>query len=179
MARDHNIKFGTHGTIGLFPVGSKCPSTVEALEKNLGQEVEGPLGHRFRLVRLNIAAGLTAANAECRAFKYSADDGTFDVELCTETGRACGFSVEDQVALDDNDYFWLHVDGPKIKGFLGDDAGNPAAGDYVEVDDDADKGKLKTTTTTYDAKLTMGVCLEAASTDGDLFYFRPIRKLNG
>lgn len=139
---------GIKGTIATFPLGERLPSTAlsyDEISKQIGQEVDGPKGTKFRLVRLNIAAGLSAANAVKRCFKYSAGAAsTYDVELSGGAGaegdKCCGVSRDDQVALSDNDLFWIQFDG-RMTLFKGDGT-DVADGDPVSVDDDADKGKV-------------------------------------
>lgn len=185
---DWTQKFGI-GTPLPFPLGEKRASAdFEALDKLVGTEYTGQDGFKARLVRLNIAAGLTQANAECRSFCYSLVTDlaapVHDVQLALlgssiSLKRVCGQSVPGQVALSDNDLFLILFDGPELPGTLGDDTGDIAIGEYVGIDDDADTGKLKTHDTTFDAEYSLGVSLDVATADGDQFRFRPIRPLRG
>lgn len=184
---------GTRGDKLPFPIGEKRSSELSAqLDPLCGMEVFGQNGDVFRLVRLNIAAGLTAtadtAGAQSAAFAYSAlatdATRTFDVQKALRGGtkplnKVCGFGRPDQVALDDNDYFWLHVDGPMIEGILGDDVTALAIGDFLDLDDDADTGKLYSGGTTFSAEFTVGTCL-TTDPGADLpVQFIPCKKFRG
>lgn len=180
MAADDHKRAGAHGTLGMLKLGKKAASAdFAALDNLVGSEIEGPNGSRFRLVRLNKAAGLTAANAQKKVFKYSSASDTFDVEpVAATTDRPCGVGLSDQVALSDNDLFWVQVEG-RCEVTLGDDTGDPAAGDYIDPDNDTDLGNIKTVTTTFTAGVTIGRCLEAASADGDTPMIQILHKLVG
>lgn len=179
---------GSKGDRPPFPIGEKRSlEEMPYLDALVGMEITGRNGDVFRLVRLNIAAGLAAAAAQCMAFAYTAlatsAARTFDVELAVRGGtkpinRAVGFGRPDQVLLVDNDFFWLHVDGPKITMLLGDDVTALAIGDYVDLDDDADKGKVYSGGTTFTPEFHLGTCLTTdpgADTRIDVIPYRKFR----
>lgn len=184
---------GTRGDMAPFPIGEKRSSELsEQLDPLCGMEIHGLNGDVFRLVRLNIAAGLTATagtgGARCGAFAYSLEaeevTKTFDVQMAVRGGakpinRVCGYGRPDQVALADNDYFWLHVDGPVIAGYLGDADVNVAVGDYIDLDDDADTGKVYGGGTTFSAEFTQGVSRSTEAGTDAIVLFTPIRKFQG
>lgn len=104
----------TKYTAASFPIGQKQAenSDFTGQSAQLGTTVTGPAGEKYRLVRLNNASGLTAANAAKKCFEYTSNNTTYDVNVCADaTDIVCGVAVADQVALDDNDHFWLQVDG--------------------------------------------------------------------
>lgn len=171
----------TKETVGTFPLGKKVSSDHAASYDNqLGEVVLGPKNSKFRLVRLNFAAGLSAADAKRKAFRQSTTGQTWDVEPVNgQTDRVCGVSATNQEALVDNDYFWLQIAGDEVEVVLGDD-GNPiAVGDYVGPDNDADRGKVRTTTVTWTAGVTLGVAITAAAADGNVAIVRTMLDLNG
>jgi hypothetical protein len=180
---------GSLGTLATIPLGGKASSAQsEAFDKQCGTEVEDGMGNVFRLVRLNAASGLATSAVQYMSFGYSAlaDDATrtFDVEPNKSTStkpldKVAGFGLPNQVALDDNDYFWLHVDGPVIQGYLGDDGTDLAIGDFVNLDDDADLGKLKSGADTFDAEYTVGVSLTTEAGTDAVVRFVPRQKFRG
>lgn len=190
MAR---IAIGIHGEMGPFHVGEKVAGDApeaDSIAELLGREYHDSDGNVYRLVRLDVAAGLAGSGvgagvAPYRAFGYDETfdaDNPFDVQLALLGGapkRVCGFGVPTQVALNDNDFFFIQVDGPYIDGFFGDDGTDAALNEYLQIDDDADRGKLKTTDTTFDAEYTLGVALEAETGTDAVIRFRPIQKLMG
>lgn len=162
---------GIHGSLAMVPLGGKVGpesgSELEAaLNKLLGSEIEGPEGTRFRLVRLNSSALAGTSNADTQAdppgrrtMKYSTAQA-WDVEPTTAaTDRPCGITVTNQVTLADNDFLWVQIEG-MAEAYQGDDATNTTAGDFVGPDDDADKGKVISTTTTFTYGVTVGRALE-------------------
>lgn len=188
ISHDIGQLFGVHDGMPLKLGEKRAAADFPALDKCVGMEVQGKDGYKARLVRLNIAAGLTQAEAECKAFCYSlvVDQAApvNDVQLALLGGaislkRVCGVTVPGQKALVDNDLFWLVFDGPVLWGTLGDDAADIAIGEYVAIDDDADTGKLKSLDTTFTAEYTIGVSLDVAAADGDQFRFRPHHPLRG
>ena len=173
-----------------FPIGEKrAAADFPEIDKLAGMVVRGRQGFKARLVRLNIAAGLTAALAECRAFAYTlqttgTSPETCDVELAllggaTPNKRVIGHSAPEQIVLVDNDLFWVVFGGPYVWGTLGDDAGTIAVGEYVGIDDDADKGKLKTHDTTFDPEYSIGIAIDAAAANDVQFRFKPLYDLVG
>lgn len=184
---------GTRGDKLPFPIGEKRSiEEMPYLAALAGMEVKGQNGDEFRLVRLNVAAGLTAAagtgGAQCSAFAYSAKASDaavdFDVEPAVRGGaipinRVCGFGRADQVALADNDFFWLHVDGPEMEGYLGEVTTDVAVGEYLDLDDDADLGKLYGTDTTFSPEFTVGTSLETQTGNDAKIRFRPCKKFRG
>lgn len=190
MAR---IDIGIEGGFGAFHPGSKIAgdaAEADSLVELLGTEQMDDAGNTYRLVRLDVAAGLAGSGAGAgvapyRAFGYDETfdaANPFDVQLALLGGapkRVCGFGVPTQVALNDNDFFWIQVDGPYIDGFLGDDGGDVALNEYVQIDDDADRGKLKTSDTVFDAEYSIGASLEVETGTDAVLRFRPIQKLQG
>lgn len=170
-------KAGTHGTIGALPIGGKVSSDhADDMDAILGTEIEGPKGTRFRLVRLNKAAGIAAPGR--RTFVYTSETG-YDVDMsATANARICGVATKDQVALVDNDYFWLQVDGV-VELIRGDDGTNIAAGDHVANDDDADEGKVKTVTTNVALGTAQIRALEAENSVDGTFLAQILVKLVG
>ncbi len=185
----YTAKGGTKGAIGALALGKKVSSDQSAaFDPMCGLEIEDDRGNVFRLVRLNVAAGLATGAVQYMAFGYTAlaDDATrnFDVEPCKSTStkpldKVAGFGLPNQVALVDNDYFWLHVDGPVIQGYMGDDGTDLAIGDFVNLDDDADLGKLKTGADTFDAEYTVGVSLTTETGTDAVIRFVPRQKFRG
>lgn len=183
--------FGAHD-VPAFPVGEKrAAADYPELDKLVGTEVMGRNGYVARLVRLDIAAGLADSNQatspRCRAFAYSigttASPPTYDVLLALRGGTlpqnyVCGFSPPDQVALVDNDLFWLIVDGPEMWGVNGDSDVNIAIGDIVALDDDADRGNLYGLVVTA-TEFAVGVSLDTLTGTDNEFRFRPCRKFTG
>lgn len=181
--------FGTNGTRAPFPLGESRTSTYSAsLDPLLGMVVEGPKGRRFRLVRLNLSGGLTAANIEGRLFRPTTNGPTaaeqFDVIQAVSggtaiQGRPIGAAIEDQDAVEDNGYFWLQFDGDHMAFWLGDDGTDLAAGEFIALDDDADLGAVKTTDATFGAETTLAVSLSTNTGTDAIVYGRPIKPLNG
>lgn len=176
------INAGIHGSLASCPVGGRIPAAhVQASQ--LGIEIEGRINGaaaKFRLVRTDGA--LTAANAECRTFSYTNVAGDYSddydvvlapASLTTTTMIVCGVSVQDQEALEDNDAFWLQVEG--IVHLTNGDSGTPSAGDLIGPANDADKGKVIDVNTTRTEALFRA--LEAAAADGTQFKAQIIRKL--
>jgi hypothetical protein len=180
---------GTLGTRPVFPIGESRTSTyANALDPLLGSVVEGPKGRKFRLVRLNVSGGLTAANIEGRLFRPTTNGPTaaeqFDVIQAVAAGtaiqgRPIGAALEDQDAVEDNGYFWLQFDGDHMAFWLGDDGTDVAAGEFLALDDDADLGAVKTTDSTFAAETTLAVALSTNTGTDAIIYGRPIKPLNG
>lgn len=187
--------FGTLGSLVSFEVGGKIASddpAYAAYEKQLGTEVVGKDGHVIRMVRLDVAAGLSggsaaagASQACARVFTYTAQltgVHAYEVKLAQRTGtkpanRPVGVALTDQVALSDNDIFWLHVDGPLMEVWLGDDGTDVAIGDYVALDDDADLGCVYGLSTTYTVEFILGVSLTTEAGTDATIKIRPLHKL--
>jgi hypothetical protein len=182
-----NHKPGTLGTLSGLVVGKKVASAdFPDYAKWLGTEIVGPRGEKYRLVQLNVAAGVAVPQYLAFANSTPTTDLTrnFDVELAVRggakpTNRVCGYAIEGQVALVDNDIFWLQFDGPEIAGYIGDDNTDVAVGDYLNLDDDADKGKLYGVGTTFSAEFTQGVALDANTGVDQLVRFIPIKPFRG
>jgi hypothetical protein len=158
------------------------------MDPQCGTEIEDDRGNVWRLVRLNVSGGLTAANAQYMAFGYTieTEDVTrsFDVAKCASDStkpldKVAGFGVPNQVALDDNDYFWLHVYGPVMQGYMGDDGTDLAIGDFVNLDDDADLGKLKSGADTLNTEYTVGTSRTTETGTDAVIQFIPCKKFNG
>lgn len=185
----YTTKGGTKGAIATIPLGSKASSAqASAMDPQCGTEIEDDRGNVFRLVRLNSASGLTAANVQYMAFGYTieTEDVTrsFDVAKCAADStkpldKIAGFGLPNQVALDDNDYFWLHVDGPVIQGYMGDDGTDLAIGDFVNLDDDVDLGKLKSGGDTFNDEYTVGVSRTTEAGTDAVIQFIPRQKFRG
>lgn len=185
----YTTKGGTKGAIATIPLGGKASSAQSAaMDPQCGTEIEDDRGNVFRLVRLNVSGGLATGAVQYMAFGYSAQaedtTRTFDVEPNKSTStkpldKVAGFGVPNQVALDDNDYFWLHVAGPVMQGYLGDDGTDLAIGDFVNLDDDADLGKLKSGGDTFDAEYTVGVSLTTEAGTDAVVRFIPRQKFVG
>lgn len=181
--------FGTHGTIAPFPLGESRTSTYSGqLDPLLGMVIEGPYGRKFRLVRLNLSGGLTAANIEGRCFRPTTNGPTrseqFDVIQTDSAGaaiakRAIGAAVEDQDAVEDNGYFWLQFDGDHMAFWLGDDGTDVAPGEFLALDDDAELGAVKTADSTFGAETSIAVALSTNTGVDALIYGRPLKPLNG
>lgn len=187
--------FGIEGGLVSFPIGEKVGSSeggYAALEKQLGQEVRGRNGHVARLVRLDPAAGLSggapaagASQAGGRVFTYtlqSDDTHAYDVKLAQRTGtipanRPVGVALTDQEALSDNDIFWLHVDGPVMEVWSGDDGTDFVIGQYVSLDDDADLGCVYCVGTTFPTEFAIGISLTTETGTDALVKIRPFHKL--
>lgn len=180
---------GTLGTRPPFPIGETVSSDFAAsYDPKLGMVIEGPNNRKFRLVRLNLSGGLTAAQIEGRCFRPTTNGPTaaeqFDVIQTLEGGaaielRTIGAAIEDQVAVADNGYFWLQFDGDKMAFYLGDDGTNADPGDFLALDNDAEKGAVKSTDATFAAETSIAVCLSTESGTDALIYGRPLRPLNG
>lgn len=180
---------GTLGGIASFPLGKKVSSTfASSLDRQCGTEVVDDKGNVFRLVRLNAAAGLAVGAVRYMAFGYTAEatdaDPTYDVAPCASDStkpldKVAGFGLPNQVALVDNDYFWLHVDGPVIQGYMGDDGTDLAIGDFVNLDNDADLGKLASGGDTFNAEYTVGVSRSTQAGTDAVIQFRPCKKFRG
>lgn len=175
---------GTHGTLAPFPIGQKVSGDdFPAYTQMLGMEIEAEDGKKYRLVRLNNASGVTAP--EYLAFGFTvawSSDNPYDVTTALYGGtpnRVCGFGVPDQAALEDNDIFWIQFDGPYIEVFLGDDGTDVAQGAYLRLDDDADRGKVRTVDTTFDAEFTLGVSLDTNTGTDAVLKMRPLHPLRG
>lgn len=183
--------FGVHDAPP-FPVGEKrAAADFPDIDRLVGMEIRGKRGYVARLVRLDIAAGLgdttEPTNPACRAFAYSIGTTdlfpTFDVLLALRGATipqnyVCGFSPPDQVALADNDLFWLIVDGPEIWGKLGDADVNVAIVDIVALDDDADRGNLYGLVVTA-TEFALGTSLDTRTGTDEEFRFRPAKKFTG
>ena len=180
---------GTKGSRPVFPIGESRTSTFAAsLDPLLGSTVEGPNGRLFRLVRLNLSGGLTAANIEGRAFRPTTNGPTaaeqYDVIQTLEGGaaialRTIGCAVEDQDAVEDNGYFWLQYFGDYMAFWLGDDGTDVAPGEFLALDNDAETGAVKTTDSTFAAETSIAVALSTNTGTDGLIYGRPLRPLNG
>lgn len=184
---------GTRGDRLPFPIGEKRSSELSAqLDPLLGMEVFGQEGNVYRLVRLNLAAGLSggapaagASQACGRIFTYTLTATgvhAYDVKLAQRTGtvpanRPVGVGVQNQAALDDNDYFWIHVDGPYFDLWAGDDGTNFVIGDYVALDDDADLGCVYSLSTTFTPEFLIGICLTTEAGVDATVRVRPYKKL--
>lgn len=163
---------GIHGSIGTIPVGDKVSASSAAiteLSKQLGSVIEGEDGKAYRLVRLDVAAGVSSLPSDAaRCVVYTART-TFDVELCDAvTERCVGLTVPGQVDLADNDLFWVQIDG-RFTAELGTGTAW-AAGDYIRCSGDTDKGKMEeaaTSGTTYAYGQTFAIAAAAAASDGD------------
>lgn len=149
-------KQAIHGTLGVLPIGSKAAGADNPnLLKNLGQEVEGQAGSRWRLVQLDYATGLSTAGAAAdgpgaKIFNYTGEvtDG-YKVEPCNAaTDRPCGVSHPDQVTLVHGDVFWVQIEGICTLT-NSDDGTDTTAGDFVGGDNDADRGKVLSVTTNF------------------------------
>jgi hypothetical protein len=125
---------------------------------------------------------------EFLAFAYSAvaSNGlrTYDVVLAllggvVPTNRICGFAVEDQAVLVDNDVFWIQFDGPEITGFLGDDPADAVVGEYLNLDNDADRGKLIAVGTVFSAEFGVGTALDAEAGNDLPVRFVPFHPFRG
>lgn len=181
--------FGTNGTIAPFPLGETVSSDFAAhYDPLLGMVIDGPYGRRFRLVRLNLSGGLTAANIEGRLFRPTTNGPTraeqFDVIQAVAGGtaiqnRPIGAAIEDQVAVEDNGYFWLQFDGDHMAFWLGDDGTDVAPGEFLEIDNDSETGAVKTTDATFSGENTLAVALSTNTGTDALIYGRPVRPLNG
>ena len=155
-----------------FELGQKAPSTVTEFDRLVGEF----FAHRdsngnpqmLRLMRLNNASGLSSAGA--LVFKLSNPSAAFDGDVegvAATSDRPCGVSHADQVALDDNDFFLLIVEGQATVTY-GDAGGSITAGHFVGPDDDADTGKVASTNTTYTRGTTIGKAIGAnTGTDGE------------
>jgi len=126
-----------------FPIGETLASgSFPATDLLVGLVFDGPKGSKWRLVRAS-AAVATAALAAKKVFQYSAA-ATYDVALATAaTHAAVGVTADSQVAIADNDLFWLQVAGTAtcIDSGLGLTALNvvsaAATGDVAVVTPDA------------------------------------------
>lgn len=188
---------GFFGGVALpFPLGSKMSSDNTELEKLLGMVVEGPRGRKFRLVKYVEAtalAGPSAAGTDvagARLFAVASadlDDPTatcFYVTRAQRTGtkplnRTIGAALKDQVALVQNDYFWLQFDGDYLDLWLGDDNTDVAVGDYVALDDDTDLGCIYGLGTTFTVEFLIGVAMDANTGVDAIVRVRPYKPLNG
>ena len=187
---------GTHGTLMPFPLGEKVSSDFATqYDKLLGMVVEGPKGRKFRLVKYAAAtalAGPAAAGANvagARLFAVAtgdADDVTtmFNVTPAQRTGtiplnRPIGAALKDQVALNQNDYFWLQFDGDYMDLWMGDDGTDALVGEYAALDDDADLGCIYTLDTTFTPEFLIGTFLETYTGVDQVVKVRPYKPLNG
>lgn len=187
--------FGIEGGLVSFPIGTAVSSTdggYAALEQQLGQEVRGRHGHVVRMVRLDLSGGLAggapaagATQACARVFANTietTDTLHHEVKLAQRTGtipanRPVGVALTDQDALADNDIFWLHVDGPVMEVWAGDDGTDFVIGQYVALDDDADLGCVYCLGTTFTPEFMIGRCITTETGTDALVKVRPINKL--
>lgn len=186
---------GYFGGVGLpFPLGEKRSSNNTELAKVLGLVVEGPKGRKFRLVQYReatalagpSAAGTNVAGARCFAVATGDldDPNPFYVTRAQRgaakpLNRVIGVALKDQLALVQNDYFWLQFDGDYIDMWLGDDGTDIAVGDYVALDDDADLGCIYGLSTTFTVEFLLGVAIDANTGVDAIVRVRPYRALNG
>lgn len=178
---------GIHGSIGTIPIGDKVSASslsITELSKQLGLEIEGTHGKAYRLVRLDLAAGMSSFPAvAARCFVYTASS-TYDVEPADTIGsataatRVVGLSVGGQVDLDDNDLFWVQIDG-RFTAELGDGTAWGAVGDYIRPSGDTDLGKFEeeATATTYVENSTIAKAVGTVASDGDTSLADIVRRL--
>lgn len=135
---------GTHGTLATIEIGQKVPASSDAYsayDRQVGSEIEDKNGKRYRFVRLNQANG--RASCGKRTFFYTSNNQLYDVDYTTsDDDQCCGVSVEGQVDLDDNDLFWLQIDG-RVTLTNSDDATDVALGDLLRCSGDTDLGKVE------------------------------------
>jgi len=175
---------GIHGSIGTIDIGDKVSASslaITELTKQLGSVIEGPDGKAYRLVRLDLAAGVSSLPAVAsRAFIHTVRL-THDVKPCTAvTDRCVGVSVGGQVDLDDNDLFWLQIDG-RFTAELGDGTAWAALGDYIRCSGDTDTGKFEeaaTNGTTWLEGQTFAIAAEVTASDGDTALADMVTRLN-
>lgn len=180
-----------HGALGMVQIGSKVQAESgseheAALNKLLGSEVEGPLGTRFRLVRLNYSTGFVSsstadgvANPASRRIVNYSSALSWDVEPCNAaTDRPCGVTIVGQLPLADNDFFWVQIEGV-CELYLGDDGTDLGAGDHVTGDNDADLGKVITSTTTFTHGVSPFRALEAKTGTDQAFLAQILHRLVG
>jgi hypothetical protein len=185
--------FGVHDPLP-FPIGeARASADFPELDKLVGSYYRGKNGFACRLVRLNIPAGLDNSTepkkADCRAFARTlettdVEPPVYDVELALRGGtkpinRTCGFTIPGQAALVDNDLFFLVVKGPYIWVKLGDDDTDVAIGDYINLDDDVDKGNVYGVSTTISAEFTLGVAMDTRTGTDQELRIKPIREFIG
>jgi len=175
---------GIHGSIGTIAIGDKVSASslaITEMTKQLGTEIEGLDGKRYRLVRLDLAAGVSSLPATAaRALIYTTRS-SFDVKPCTAvTDRCVGLTVGGQVDLDDNDLFWAQIDG-RFTAELGDGTAWGAIGDYIRCSGDTDTGKFEeaaTAGTTWAEGETFAIAVAAVASDGDTALADIVKKLN-
>ena len=170
------------GCVLPFPIGEKrAAADYPQYDAMHGQEFEvGSKGSKVRLVRLNTAAGISTVGA--RVFQYTTGgDDEHDVEMAhgKSTSNPCGVSDPAQVDLVDNDLFWVYILGWHYVTLSDDTAADPAVGDYIDVDDDADEGKVLTVTTNFHKKICVGMSLEVETVDSATFLVDIFEKLTG
>lgn len=182
---------GIHGSLGMVKVGGKASpesgSIHEAALLNLlGSEIDGPLGTRFRLVRLNYATGLVSAStadgianpSSRRVMEYSTATG-YDVQPGNAaTDRPCGVTIVGQEVLADNDFFWVQIEGV-CELYLSDDGTDLAAGDFVTLDNDSDLGKVITASSTFTHGVSPFRALEAKTGTDQAFKAQILHRLVG
>lgn len=164
---------GTHGSLAMIKVGGKAsPEAGSAHESAclalLGSEIDGPLGTRFRLVRLNYATGLVSAStadgvanpSSRRTFEYTSLLGYDVVPGNAATDRPCGVSIVGQEVLVDNDFFWVQIEGV-TEVYLDATGTDVTAGDFLTLSTDTDLGKVLTATSTFTHGVSPFRALEA------------------
>lgn len=147
---------GIESGITAFPIGSKAGSDqAPYLASRLGDTIRGPKGTEYMLVRLNVAAGMVGTNADGQAdppgrrTMIFTDLTTYDVAPGTvATDQPAGVTPYNQVVVADNEFLWIQIDGI-TELYQGDDATDTTAGDFMSIDNDADKGKVVTVTTNF------------------------------
>jgi hypothetical protein len=158
----------THGTAASFPIGAaqtEDTTNITGQAALLGSVVEGRDGKAYRLVRADGAVA-TSALASKRMWQYSAAT-TYDVTLAVAADdEICGVSVTDQVALADNDHFYLQIDG---RCTLIDSGSGVTAGDALQAAATGD-GVLEGTVTVADLfhEVTVLKALATAAANADI-----------
>ena len=158
---------GTKGSIASFPVGDKIDTTdgsYAEIQKQLGTEVDGPKGVRYRMVQAAVADALAGRKG---AYKYTiAADYTVQLMSAT-TDTPCGVQRSDQATLDTiGDLFWLQIAGVAT---CIDDGSGLTAGDCV-TGGGASNGEVQVqaATSLVEFNTTVGIVLLAASADADV-----------
>ena len=103
---------GTKGSIATFPVGTKVSSTNGAyteLQKQLGNEIDGRQGKKYRLVQAATADG---TGGRTRVYEWVvAASHTVDIADAAVTETPCGIGLAAQESLAAGDLFWLQIEG--------------------------------------------------------------------
>lgn len=136
-------------------------------------------GKAYRLVKLasaNFGTGSGADAAKNKVFEWSDRSNWTVVPAAQATDRICGVSVSQQVNLLVGDIFLVQIKGRCTLTCASD--GASVAGEYVIPDDDTDKGKVTSGSTTYTEGVDFAQALETQATGDGTFAAEIVKELN-